>query len=173
MKLFILMFSLLFMFGLVSCSDKEEGKKTETEQPAKAETGAKTDTTESALSVKPTAAAVVGDTVTTESGLKYIIIKEGTGPVPKTGQTVVAHYTGMLPDGKKFDSSVDRGTPFKFKLGARQVIKGWDEGFSTMKVGEERRLIIPPDLGYGARGYPPVIPPNSTLIFDVKLLGIE
>jgi peptidylprolyl isomerase len=172
MKLFVLTFSLLFMFGLVACSDKEEGKKTETEQPAKVETGAKTEAPDSALAAKPPA-TVVGDTVTTESGLKYIVIKEGTGPVPKPGQTIIAHYTGMLPNGKKFDSSVDRGTPFKFKLGARQVIKGWDEGFSTMKVGEERRLIIPPDLGYGAQGYPPVIPPNSTLIFDVTLLGIE
>ena len=111
--------------------------------------------------------------VTTPSGLKYIDIKEGTGATPKTGQTVSVHYTGTLEDGTKFDSSRDRGQPFKFKLGQGQVIKGWDEGLSTMKVGGERKLIIPPDLGYGARGAGGVIPPNATLNFDVELLGIS
>ncbi len=111
--------------------------------------------------------------VTTPSGLKYIEIKEGTGATPKTGQTVSVHYTGTLEDGTKFDSSRDRGQPFKFKLGQGQVIKGWDEGLSTMKVGGERKLIIPPDLGYGARGAGGVIPPNATLNFDVELLGIS
>ena len=171
MKLFTLLFSLLFVVGMVACSGDNEGKKTETQQPAQAKSD--TAAVKSPLEAKPMAAAVSGDTVTTESGLKYIVIKEGTGETPKPGQTIVAHYTGMLPDGKKFDSSIDRGQPFKFKLGAHQVIQGWDEGFATMKVGEKRRLIIPPNLGYGARGYPPVIPPNSTLIFDVELLGIE
>lgn len=108
--------------------------------------------------------------VTTPSGLKYVDIKEGTGATPQAGQTVEVHYTGTLENGQKFDSSRDRGTPFKFKLGAGQVIKGWDEGLSTMKVGGERKLIIPPDLGYGARGAGGVIPPNATLIFDVALL---
>jgi len=170
MRLFILMFSLLLVFGMVACSDSEDSSQTEADQTVEAEKA--TETTKNPIEAKPME-VVVGDTVTTESGLKYIVTKEGTGATPEAGQTVVAHYTGMLPDGKKFDSSVDRGTPFKFKLGARQVIAGWDEGFSTMKVGEQRRLIIPPDLGYGARGYPPVIPPNSTLIFDVELLGVE
>lgn len=111
-------------------------------------------------------------TVTTDSGLKYIELKQGTGATPKTGQTVVVHYTGTLEDGTKFDSSRDRGQPFSFKLGVGQVIKGWDEGISTMKVGERRQLIIPPELGYGARGAGGVIPPNATLIFDVELLKI-
>ncbi|KYC41981.1 peptidylprolyl isomerase [Scytonema hofmannii PCC 7110] len=111
--------------------------------------------------------------VTTPSGLKYVELKEGTGETPKTGQTVVVHYTGTLENGKKFDSSRDRNQPFKFKLGVGQVIKGWDEGLSTMKVGSRRQLTIPPDLGYGPRGAGGVIPPNATLIFDVELLGVE
>lgn len=111
--------------------------------------------------------------VTTASGLKYIEIKEGDGATPQRGQTVVVHYTGTLEDGTKFDSSRDRNQPFSFKLGVGQVIKGWDEGLSTMKVGGRRQLIIPPELGYGPRGAGGVIPPNATLIFDVELLRIS
>jgi peptidylprolyl isomerase len=111
--------------------------------------------------------------VTTPSGLKYVELKEGTGATPERGQTVEVHYTGTLEDGTKFDSSRDRGQPFKFKIGVGQVIKGWDEGLSTMKVGGRRNLIIPPDLGYGSRGAGGVIPPNATLLFDVELLGVK
>lgn len=107
----------------------------------------------------------------TTDGLKYYDIKEGTGPVAKSGDKVKVHYTGWLTDGKKFDSSVDRGEPFQFTLGAGQVIKGWDEGVAGMKVGGKRQLQIPPQLGYGSRGAGGVIPPNATLIFDVELLG--
>jgi peptidylprolyl isomerase len=111
--------------------------------------------------------------VTTPSGLKYVELKEGTGATPQTGQTVEVHYVGTLENGTKFDSSRDRGQPFSFKIGVGQVIKGWDEGLSTMKVGGRRQLIIPSELGYGARGAGGVIPPNATLLFDVELLGVK
>lgn len=113
------------------------------------------------------------EVITTDSGLQYIELQEGDGATPQAGQTVTVHYTGTLEDGTKFDSSLDRNRPFSFRLGAGQVIKGWDEGLATMKVGGRRRLIIPPDLGYGARGAGGVIPPNATLIFDVELLRIS
>jgi FKBP-type peptidyl-prolyl cis-trans isomerase len=111
-------------------------------------------------------------TTTTRSGLKYTILKTGTGAKPKPGQEVFVHYTGTLTNGKKFDSSRDKGQPFSFKVGAGQVIPGWDEALSTMKVGERRKLTIPPKLGYGAAGAGGVIPPNATLIFDVELLKL-
>jgi len=115
--------------------------------------------------------------MTTPSGLKIIDTQPGTGAAPKTGQTCVMHYTGWLYEnatkGKKFDSSVDRNEPFEFKIGVGQVIRGWDEGVSTMKVGGKRTLIIPPELGYGARGAGGVIPGNATLIFDVELLAVK
>ena len=111
-------------------------------------------------------------TITTPSGLKYTVLKAGKGVTAKPGQKVFVHYTGTLTNGKKFDSSRDRGEPFSFILGQGQVIAGWDEALSTMKVGERRKLTIPPKLGYGAAGAGGVIPPNATLIFDVELLKI-
>ncbi|MCM1982322.1 FKBP-type peptidyl-prolyl cis-trans isomerase [Lyngbya confervoides] len=108
----------------------------------------------------------------TESGLKYRDLKEGSGESPSPRQLVSVHYTGMLTNGKKFDSSLDRNEPFTFPIGVGRVIKGWDEGVETMKVGGKRELVIPPDLAYGSRGVPGVIPPNSTLVFEVELLDI-
>lgn len=110
---------------------------------------------------------------TTASGLGYEEVVVGTGAQPKKGQVVVVHYTGTLADGSKFDSSRDRNEPFEFVLGVGQVIKGWDEGLATMKVGGRRTLHIPAELGYGARGAGGVIPPNAQLIFDVELLGVR
>jgi len=114
---------------------------------------------------------------TTPTGLQITDTLEGTGASPMKGQTCVMHYTGWLDDngerGSKFDSSVDRGTPFEFTIGVGQVIGGWDEGVSTMKVGGKRTLVIPPELGYGERGAGGVIPPNATLIFDVELLDVK
>jgi FKBP-type peptidyl-prolyl cis-trans isomerase len=106
-------------------------------------------------------------------GLKMIDVTEGTGRVAKAGDTVTVHYTGRLANGKKFDSSVDRNEPFKFKLGAREVIQGWDQGVAGMKEGGKRKLIIPPELGYGATGAGPDIPPNAELHFDVELLSVR
>lgn len=114
---------------------------------------------------------------TTSSGLQMIDTVVGNGNQPKPGQTCVMHYTGWLYEngakGKKFDSSLDRGQPFEFQIGAGRVIRGWDEGVATMKVGGKRTLIIPANLGYGARGAGAVIPPNATLMFDVELLGLK
>lgn len=114
-----------------------------------------------------------GSEVTTASGLKYTDEVVGTGATPQKGQTVTVHYTGTLLNGTKFDSSVDRGTPADFKIGVGNVIKGWDEGLMSMKVGGKRHLIIPANLGYGPAGRPPNIPGNSTLVFDVELLGVK
>ncbi len=99
-------------------------------------------------------------------------LQVGTGAEAKSGQSVSVHYTGTLTNGSKFDSSRDRNEPFDFQLGAGMVIKGWDQGVAGMKVGGRRKLTIPPELGYGAGGYPPVIPPNSTLIFDIELIEV-
>jgi peptidylprolyl isomerase len=119
----------------------------------------------------------IGKVVSTPSGLQIIDTKIGTGPSPKPGQICVMHYTGWLYEngqkGKKFDSSVDRNEPFEFPIGQHRVIAGWDEGVATMKVGGKRTLIIPPALGYGARGAGGVIPPNATLLFDVELLAVK
>jgi FKBP-type peptidyl-prolyl cis-trans isomerase len=121
----------------------------------------------------PALAKQEGKIVTTPSGLKYIDEVVGKGASPVVGKHVKVHYTGTLENGKKFDSSVDRNQPFTFIIGVGQVIPGWDEGVISMKVGGKRKLIIPPNLGYGARGAGGVIPPNATLLFDVELLDVE
>ena len=125
---------------------------------------------------KPAAKAKAPALTTTPSGLQYVDTQVGTGPVPQRGQRCTVHYTGWLSDkgqrGKKFDSSVDRGQPFEFQIGRGMVIKGWDEGIVGMKPGGRRKLTIPADMAYGKAGHPPVIPPDSPLVFDVELLEI-
>ncbi len=116
---------------------------------------------------------LAGEPTFSETGLGIIDIETGTGETPETGKLVAVHYTGWLSDGTKFDSSLDRGTPFEFPLGLGQVIPGWDEGVATMKVGGKRRLIIPAELAYGEGGSPPTIPPNAELTFDIELLEIK
>jgi peptidylprolyl isomerase len=131
------------------------------------------------LAVAPSgvSAQTSGKPMTTASGLQIIDTTVGTGASPKSGQTCVMHYTGWLYEdgkkGKKFDSSVDRNEPFEFPIGQHRVIAGWDEGVASMKVGGKRTLIIPPALGYGARGAGGAIPPNATLMFDVELLAVK
>lgn len=114
-----------------------------------------------------------GPETTTASGLKYVDLVVGDGPSPQVGQTLSVHYTGTLVSGKKFDSSRDRGVPMEFQYGRTPMIKGWDEGLKTMKVGGRRMLTIPPNLAYGPGGKPPDIPPNSTLVFDIELLSAK
>ena len=137
---------------------------------------AQTPTHKPAQAVRPNTNAptkVTGDGVKTGSGLQYWDIKVGTGEIAKDGSHVKVHYTGWLTTGKKFDSSVDAHQPFDFTIGRGEVIKGWDEGVTGMKVGGKRQLRIPPDLAYGPEGHPPQIPRNATLIFDVQLLAVK
>ena len=126
-----------------------------------------------AEAIPPATPTAKGETKTTRSGVVYETLKEGTGPEAKAGQKIRIHYTGTLENGKKFDSSRDRGQPFPVTIGIGQVIKGWDEGVPGMKVGELRRLTIPSQAAYGLQGRPPKIPPDATLIFDVELMGID
>ncbi len=131
--------------------------------------GAQTDKADNSSPTK-----VTGKPKSTASGVQYWDLTVGTGASASNGKTVTVHYTGWLAaDGKKFDSSVDRGQPFMFQIGAGHVIKGWEEGVAGMKIGGKRQVRIPPDLGYGARGFGAVIPPNATLIFDVELLAVK
>jgi FKBP-type peptidyl-prolyl cis-trans isomerase len=187
---------ILISFGLIASAQSEqeetktvkkevEAKQIEGEKEKKGEAtaekveGEKVEKTTAKVAKKPKVKAekegekAEQKVITTESGLQFVDIKVGEGESPKKGDQVTVHYTGTLESGKKFDSSVDRGQPFKFQIGVGRVIKGWDEGVMSMNVGGKRKLIIPAELGYGAQGAGNVIPPNATLIFEVELLGIN
>ena len=155
-----------------SCAEKEQPKNANEPPKASAQPSPTTAAPSNANAGAQAGATTVGKEVTTPSGLKYTDLVIGTGESPKVGQQVIVHYTGTFTDGRKFDSSRDSGQPIPFRIGIGQVIKGWDEGLMTMRVGGRRKLICPPNLAYGKEGRPP-IPPNSTLIFDVELLGVR
>jgi len=179
MRMVVLVIALVL--ALVVCGCKSQQPETAT-SPPEMETveveSAESDSPEATEEVDAVDAArklgtpTENEVVTMGSGLEYIDVKVGEGAEAQAGQTVSVHYTGWLVDGSKFDSSVDRGQPFEFPLGARSVIKGWDEGVAGMKIGGVRKLIIPADMGYGTEGAGP-IPPDSTLIFEVELLGVK
>lgn len=157
----------LLAVQLAGCEQKSE------ERSLTVPSGSQTTAGAAVAAPEPKQESRASNVVTTNSGLKYEVIQEGTGPGAAAGQSVSVHYTGWLENGTKFDSSLDRGQPFGFHLGAGQVIKGWDEGVAGMKAGEKRKLTIPSNLGYGSRGAGGVIPPNATLIFEVQLLSFK
>ena len=160
----ILIISMFLVFGCEKENNQTEGSSEMSES---------TPQEEMMSSQSGPAMVSEADYQTTESGLKYAILKKTDGEKPQNGQTVAVHYSGWLPDGKNFDSSYKRNKPFEFVLGQRQVIRGWDEGIALLHKGEKAQLVIPPKLGYGQRGIPGVIPENSTLIFDVELVDIK
>jgi len=157
-KMYKLLVVVLIALAFTACKKEEKAQKQE-EAPAKA------------AAVKEI--KIPDNVMTTGSGLQYVVLKNGDGVQPVKGQQVSAHYTGMLMNGKKFDSSYDRNEPIVFHVGVGEMIPGFDEGVSTMKVGEKRRLFIPSDLAYGEAGIPGVIPPNATLVFDVELVTVK
>lgn len=166
-KLGIAVLSIVFLFAASALAQQTKTPQEKKAEPAAPDTSKPTDVT--GLKKHTTLPFPKGNSL---SGVQYWDIKEGTGKVAKQGDKVSVHYTGWLTDGKKFDSSVDRGQPFQFTLGAGQVIPGWDLGVEGMKIGGKRQLRIPPELAYGQRGAGGVIPPNVTLVFDVELLNI-
>lgn len=164
-----LLFQLPFALNDAGCRSGGSGSSRKPSPPAAAKAPRATAEAPKASSTSQNETRMIE----TPSGLKYEDIVVGTGPSPSKGQTVVVHYTGTFPNGKVFDSSVDRGEKFRFPIGVGRVIQGWDEGVGTMKVGGKRRLVIPSHLAYGDRGAGNVIPPGATLHFEVELFGIE
>lgn len=164
----------LLTAGLVAaCSNAADEGDTTASEPAVENAAPEPASTEVAAMYAEELGVDIDAMTKTESGLHYAVLAEGSGAEAAAGQSATVHYTGWLPNGSKFDSSRDRNQPFTFALGAGQVIPGWDEGVAGMKIGEQRKLVIPPALGYGTAGAGGVIPPNATLIFDVELLDAQ
>ena len=164
-------FAVFLIIGVCTGFSFAQTKKRTVSRTGKATT--KSTKTKTATTKKMTTPLKISAALTTASGLTYIITQKGTGAQLKTGDNVIINYTGLLTDGTKFDSSLDRSEPFSFALGAGEVIKGWDEGIGKLRVGDRATLIIPPALGYGARGAGGVIPPDATLIFIVEVMGVQ
>ena len=167
-------FALLVALTLVLAGCNESQTSTTTTGSSTAPTGGSSDAAAPATPAADATPAPAGETgeITMPNGLKYVDLVTGGGAEAKTGDQVSVHYTGVFPDGVEFDSSRG-GEPYAFRLGAGSVIRGWDEGIKGMRVGGRRKLTVPPPLAYGERGYPPVIPPNATLVFDVELVGVR
>ena len=164
---------LTFILAAMVLTGCSSGQKQQSRNSSQTQAVAQQPATQAAPSAEPAKGAAKGpDTVSTSTGLKYIITKAGNGAKPARGQLVKVHYTGKLEDGRVFDSSIPRGEPFEFPVGMGRVVKGWDEGILMMSKGERRTLIVPPSLGYGMEGRGP-IPPNTTMIFDVELVDFK
>jgi FKBP-type peptidyl-prolyl cis-trans isomerase len=174
------MVAVLALAGCKQSSTTEQSSTTTTTSAASGTSATPGATTTGGATSEPadkapsaTSGATEGQERTLPGGLKVTDVKVGSGPMAESGSTVAVHYTGWLMDGTKFDSSLDRGSPIVFQLGAGRVIKGWEEGIKGMRVGGKRKLTIPSSMGYGAQGYPPVIPPDATLQFDVELMDVK
>lgn len=172
MKKIILAIFLLAATGGAASYAQTKKRIVPRKKPA-ATTGKTTITKKPAITKKMTENTIKNQAVSTASGLTYIVTKHGDGVQLKAGDNVVVNYTGLLTNGQKFDSSLDRGEPFSFSLGAGQVIKGWDEGVQKLRVGDHATLIIPASIGYGSRGAGGVIPPDATLIFIIEVVGVK
>jgi peptidylprolyl isomerase len=169
LRALLLMVGCIAVFAAAACGEDESPSSNGTSSNGTETSSMAAETSGNA----PGIPELSGEVQRTASGLGYIDEEVGDGASLQSGQRVTVHYTGWLTNGQKFDSSRDSGRPFQFPIGTGAVIQGWDEGVATMKVGGKRRLIIPGDLGYGPRGFPPVIPANATLIFDVELLAAQ
>jgi peptidylprolyl isomerase len=159
--------------AVTGCQQPQGGASATSGTTSSTSTTSTSTSTTSTTQTTATSDGAASKEITMPNGLKYVDLKVGDGAIAESGQSATVHYTGWLTDGTKFDSSLDAGKPFTFRLGAGQVIRGWDEGVKGMRVGGKRKLTIPPDLGYGARGAGGVIPPNATLVFDVELLELH
>jgi len=173
MRFATLLLAMAAVLALAGCKQSSTTEQSSATTTTSAASGTTATSEHAAGAPSATSGATEGQERTLPGGLKVTDVKVGSGPMAESGSTVAVHYTGWLMDGTKFDSSLDRGSPIVFQLGAGRVIKGWEEGIKGMRVGGKRKLTIPSSMGYGAQGYPPVIPPDATLQFDVELMDVK